>query len=71
MFSKNTEVLYASTESSIILLSLPSLLKLCEIHIFKGFKHMKSTGQGNFACYRKYLCTFPQYDIEKQIMLPD
>lgn len=71
MFSKNAEVIYAATESSIVLLSLPGLLKLCEIQSFRGFKHMKSTGQGNLACYGKYLCTIPQYEIEKQIMLPD
>ncbi|OMJ90934.1 hypothetical protein SteCoe_6600 [Stentor coeruleus] len=71
MFSKNAEVLYAATESSIVLLSLPGLLKLCEIQSFRSFKHMKGNGQGNLACYGKYLCLIPQYEIEKQIMLPD
>ena len=71
MISRNSSYLYIAGPSGIQILSLPGLETLCHLNLFQEFTKIKLNPVSQIlACSGQVIYLIPEYDIEKQIMLP-
>ena len=71
MISRNSLYLYITVPSGIQILSLPGLETLCHLNLFQEFTKIKLNPVSQIlACSGQVIYLIPEYEIEKQIMLP-